>query len=123
VKAVKALLSRGDRVCVAPQNITEFWNAATRPAGSANGLGMSIIEAHKEVVRMAVLLVLLPETERIYPMWLDLVLKHSVRGIDVYDARLVAAMRVHGLKNLLTFDVHDFKRYPEIQVFHPNDVR
>jgi predicted nucleic acid-binding protein len=41
---------------------------------------------------------------------------------DVYDARLVAAMRVYGVSNLLTFDVHDFARYPDIHVLRPTDV-
>ena len=61
-------------------------------------------------------------TERIYPEWLDLVVTHSVSGIDVYDARLVAAMHVYGVGNLLTFDVHDFARYPDIRIFQPKDV-
>ena len=39
---------------------------------------------------------------------------HGVSGIDVYDARLVAAMRVYRIENLLTFDACDFARYSEI---------
>ena len=59
---------------------------------------------------------------RIYPEWLDLVVTHSVSGIDVSDARLVAAMRAYDVNNLLTFDVHDFTRYPDIHVLQPKDV-
>ena len=38
--ALKAIEARGDRICVAPQNIIEFWNVATRPA-DRNGLSLT----------------------------------------------------------------------------------
>ena len=34
--------------------------------------------------------------------------------------RLVAAMKVHGIESLLTFNVQDFKRYPDISVLNPD---
>ena len=74
------------------------------------------------LLRISTFLTLLPDTERIYPEWLDLVVTYSVSGIDVYDARLVAAMRVYGVSNLLTFDMHDFARYPDIHILQPKDV-
>jgi hypothetical protein len=37
---------------------------------------------------------------------------HSVIGVKVHDAKLVAAMVVHGITHLLTLDEHDFARYP-----------
>jgi hypothetical protein len=40
----------------------------------------------------------------------------------VHDARLVAAMRVDGLSRLLTLNVADFNRFPEILAVHPRDV-
>jgi predicted nucleic acid-binding protein len=44
-----------------------------------------------------------------------------VIGSRVYDARLVAAMRVHGVGRILTFDAADFARYG-IDVLHPSAV-
>jgi predicted nucleic acid-binding protein len=122
VQAVRTLLARDERVCIVPQNITEFWCVATRREGSANGLGMTIPAAHEEVRRICALLTLLPETDGIYPEWLGLVIAHGVSGIDVYDARLVAAVRVYRIENLLTFDARDFSRYSGIQVFQPKDI-
>lgn len=49
-------------------------------------------------------------------------LRHRVSGIKVHDARIVAAMIVHRVENILTFDLEDFKRYPEVVVVHPNSV-
>jgi hypothetical protein len=40
----------------------------------------------------------------------------------VHDARLVAAMNVHGISGKVTFDTGDFKRYP-IEVPHPEEAR
>jgi hypothetical protein len=39
-RAVKSLYRQGGELCCFPQNLIEFWNAATRPAMS-NGLGFT----------------------------------------------------------------------------------
>ncbi|MGO9256910.1 MAG: type II toxin-antitoxin system VapC family toxin [Bryobacteraceae bacterium] len=46
----------------------------------------------------------------------------SVVGKPAHDARLVAAMQVHGLAAILTFDKTGFSRYAGIEVVHPADV-
>ncbi len=42
------LRNLGDILCVVPQNLYEFWSAATRPI-NVNGLGMSFSRVQKEV--------------------------------------------------------------------------
>ena len=64
----------------------------------------------------------IPETPAIFPEWKRLVTLHRVSGLQVHDARIVAAMNVHRVKHILTFDAGDFKRYPGIQVFHPERI-
>ncbi len=49
-------------------------------------------------------------------------LKHSVSGVQVHDAKIVASMKAHDIENLLTFNAKDFKRYPDIKTFEPKDV-
>jgi len=49
-------------------------------------------------------------------------MRQRVVGKTTHDARLVAAMKVHGLNSIPTFDTGDFKRYPGIEVVHPADV-
>jgi predicted nucleic acid-binding protein len=39
-----------------------------------------------------------------------------------HDARLVAAMQVHGLTAILTFDKTGFSRFADIEVVHPDDA-
>jgi hypothetical protein len=46
--AVSKLIRRKDAVFFCSQNIAEFWNVATRPAG-LNGLGLSPEETLQEV--------------------------------------------------------------------------
>lgn len=43
-------------------------------------------------------------------------------GFRSYDTRLVASMLVHRVTHILTFNVEDFRRYPDITVVHPEDV-
>ena len=65
---------------------------------------------------------LLPETAAIYPAWEALVTQHAVSGKPSHDARLVAAMQVHGLSAILTFDKRGFSRFSDIEVIDPADV-
>ena len=65
---------------------------------------------------------LLPETPELFQEWKHLVSLHQVSGLKVHDARLVAAMNVHRIPSVITFDIDDFKRYPGITVLHPQSV-
>lgn len=47
---------------------------------------------------------------------------HAVSGVQVYDARLVAVMKVHDVTHLLTLNDRDFARYSGITVVHPSQV-
>ena len=121
-RAVKSLYAQSEQFVCFPQNLVEFWNASTRPAG-ANGLGFSPEQAARYVDRFQTLFRLLPETPEIFPSWRKLVLQHRVSGIQVHDARIVAAMAVHQVNRILTFDLDDFKRYTGITVVHPTEVK
>jgi len=117
VESVANLLGSGEPVCFTPQNISEFWNVITRPTAS-NGLGFSAFMAAAEVGKIELVLTLLPDAAVIYGEWKRLVTRHGVLGSKVHDARLVAAMNVHHVRRILTFNVADFARY-NIEVLHP----
>jgi predicted nucleic acid-binding protein len=121
VAAMAKLLSRGERVCIAPQNIMEFWNVCTRPVIS-NGLGLSLAETERQVAKLEALLILLPDAPAVHAEWRRLVIRHGVSGVKVYDVRLVAAMRVYEVNSILTFNVDDFKRYPGIRAVLPKEI-
>jgi predicted nucleic acid-binding protein len=99
----------------------ELWVVATRPP-SQNGLGLSTTEAAAELMRLKSMFPLLPDTPAIYPVWESLVIQYRVSGKPAHDARLVAAMHVHGLTAILTFDKTGFSRYAGIEVVCPADA-
>ena len=120
VDSVARLLAAGEAVHFTLQNIAEFWNVATRPA-QHNGLGFSASVTLAEVEKIEAAFELLPDTSALYAEWKSLVVRHGVVGVKVHDARLVAAMNVHGVPRLLTFNAGDFIRYG-IEVVQPAAV-
>ena len=120
--AIKTLLDRGETVCVPAQSLYEFWVIATRPL-EANGFGMSVAEAQVRLAEFEARLTLKTDTAAIYAEWKQLVTQHSVMGKPAHDARIVAAMKVHGISHLLTFNVGDFKRFQQITVVSPTEVQ
>jgi hypothetical protein len=64
----------------------------------------------------------LGDTPAVFTTWERLVTTTPIIGKNAHDARLVAAMIVHGLTNLLTFNVQDFRPYPMITAVTPADV-
>src|SRR5277367_6960040 len=77
VESVAILLGKGETLYFTLQNISEFWNVATRPIEN-NGLGFSIDLTLSEVEKIERVSTLLPDSPAIYPEWKRLVAKHSV---------------------------------------------
>lgn len=101
--------------------MVEFWNVFTRPK-NRNGLGLTAAEADHEASLIEQRFTLLPENDLIHPVWRQLVVTTGVSGVQVHDARLVAAMRVHGVNHLLTLNGADFVRFANITVTDPSDL-
>jgi predicted nucleic acid-binding protein len=122
-QAIRTLLRGGADLCVAPQNLTEFRSVSTRPAKD-NGLGKTVAATDRYCRFMESFLAVLPETTAIFAEWRSLVVAHEVHGKQVYDARLVATMKAHGIGKILTFNVQDFTRYKHVGVeaVHPETV-
>jgi predicted nucleic acid-binding protein len=119
--AVRKLHAAGEALCLVPQVIYEYWVVATRPV-QENGLGMTPADADGAVDDWLATFDLLRDERRIFDPWRDLILRHQVMGKSAHDTRLVAAMHRHDIRNLLTFNVADFRRYANIDVFTPEDV-
>jgi len=119
--ALRLLRTRGANLCFTSQNLAEFWNVCTRPIEN-NGYGLSTAETDRRAGLIEAGFTFLPDSEQIHTEWRKLVVIHSVIGVKVHDARLVAAMHVHGITNLLTLDEADFRRYPGITIVHPSQI-
>ena len=78
----------------------------------------------KEFIRAAhsaKLYTLYPDTDAILDAWISLMRRYKVTG-KAHDARLVAAMQVHGIQKIFTFNTKDFKRYEEIEIVEPQNL-
>ena len=60
------------------------------------------------------------EPSDLFRRWRQLVEKYKVKGKQVHDARLVAIMIEGGVDRILTFNVDDFRRYPDITAVSPH---
>ena len=120
--AIDALTKRGAQLFYTAQNISEFWNVCTRPA-IHNGFGLSIKETDARVHAIELVMTLLPDNEQIYRVWRQLVVHNDVKGVQVHDARLAAAMQVHGVSHIVTLNQPDFARYTNVKVVRPQDVK
>lgn len=107
--SVAKLLRQGESLFFCSQNIAEFWCVATRPAGK-NGLGMKTDEVLREINIIEKVFHLLPDIPGIYPEWKRIVAQHRVEKVQVFDARLVAVMKLYSVDHILTFNEKHFDR-------------
>ena len=121
VVATDVILRHDGVLCYTSQNVAEFWNACTRPI-DRNGYGLSPQDTDRRAKFFEEKLRFLPDSLMVHEEWRKLLVTHNVSGVQVHDARLVAAMRVHGVTRILTFNNKDLARYRDIEAIHPRDV-
>ena len=122
---IETLRHQGEMLHIAPQNLVEFRNGATRPI-EVNGLGLSSSVVEGQAEEFEKKFRLLPETPEIYPAWKALVSAAGVTGKQVHDARLVAICHVYALTHILTFNVRHFARLapfgPGVTIVDPASI-
>jgi len=118
---VRRLLADRHALYVLPQITAEFWVVCTR-SRKKNGLGYTPARVRRYITRFESFFFLVLETEEVYREWNRLVSAHSITGPEAHDTRIVAAMTVHGIENIVTFNVDDFAVYGSIQVIHPQQI-
>lgn len=107
---VRRRRAAGHFLQVTSQNCVEFWNALTRPVAN-NGWGLAPSDANRKLRLIERLFPLVADSPATYAEWRRLVVAFNVSGVQVHDARLVAAMKVHSITHILTFNKADFSRY------------
>ena len=119
--AVHALRQRGLIPAYTLQNMTEFWNASTRPI-ERNGFGLTVAETERNARIIERSFTFLADTEAVYREWRTIVVQYSVSGVQVHDARLAAAMYAHGISEILTLNGADFARFTDIHAIDPHHI-
>ena len=66
--------------------------------------------------------VLLPDSREVHERWRSLLVDHEIKGVQVHDARLAASMYVHGVEQLLTINIRDFRRFTGLRAVHPAEL-
>src|SRR4051794_13477624 len=89
-------------VCIVPQCLFEFWVVATR-LRTQNGLGLDPATADGHISHFQKVFNVFFDGRRLLPEWRRLVVSTATTGKKAHDAKLVAAMRVHGIAKLVTF--------------------
>src|SRR5258707_13991356 len=120
--ALRALVGQGVRLCYTSQTLGEFWNASTRPLDK-NGFGLAVAETDRLAGVIERDFDFLPDSRDVHDRWRALLVAHNVQGVQVHDARLAASMYVHGVGQLLTINVRDFRRFNGFRVLHPAELQ
>lgn len=120
--AVRKMAAENETLCFLPQNIVEVWNVFTRPPSARGGFGLTPVQADRRVRRLEHIFTLLPDNPDIYIEWRRLVVEFGVSGVQVYDARIAACLRVHGITRLSTFNTKDFARYSGFTAVDPEQI-
>ena len=121
-QAVRILKDQGHQTATLPQNIAEFWNVCTRPPTARGGMGLSIENSHHRLKLIERAISIVADKPEVYVEWKRLLLAYRVVGVQVHDARIAAAMAVHGIRHLMTLNSADFARYSHITAVLPADV-
>lgn len=121
LRAVSHLQLAGEDIVIVPQNLYEFWVVATRPT-RVNGFGWTAAECETRIAELKQVFDLLPDPPGLYDAWQRLVIAHDCKGKVAHDTRLVAAMQLHGIGRILTFNGADFARFPTVSVVEPAAV-
>ena len=81
-------------------------------------MGVSTAVALAEVEKIERVMERLSDIPAIYDEWRRLIVQYNIQGVKVHDARLVAAMNMHNVPRILTFNAGDFARYG-VEVLRP----
>jgi predicted nucleic acid-binding protein len=108
----------GKQLCVSVQVLREYLAVTTRPAPGQTIPPDSVAIA-ENLTEFRKNFLVLEDTRPVSEELEVLARQFSVQGRQVHDANIVATLRVHGLRDLLTHNTADFKRYSSLVTVHP----
>ena len=104
---------------VTSQILCELYSVITNPRRvavvSSPTEALSIISAMLALPGLQVL----PTPARAVAGWMRLLQRHPVTGANIFDLQIVATMQANGINRIYTFNIDDFKVFPELTVLTP----
>ena len=108
---------RGDiSLCLAPQNLTEFYAMITNPKRVANPITSVDALVEIESYFQSQNIHKIYQTEDLMPTLLYLIDKYPPTRQQIFDLQLVATMLVNNVTRIYTFNAKHFQLYQEIEV-------
>lgn len=106
-------------LCIAPQNLVEFFSIVTSPKRVTKA--MTSAEAIALVEELLALpgLTLLAVPPDVVARWLRILRQPSTKGREVFDLQLAATMLGNGVSKLFTYNIADFQGIDGIQAITP----
>jgi len=100
-------------------------NSGTRrPAlRDKNGFGLTVTETDRVARVIERDFEFLPDSREVHERRRSLPVAHNVQGVQLHDARLPASMYIHGVGQILTINVRDFRRFDGLRALHPAELQ
>jgi predicted nucleic acid-binding protein len=108
--AALRLLEGGRELVLSAQIVREYLVVATRPP-DVNGFGLEIADALENIAEVRRFVRMLPEEKPLLPALLELLRSTPCEGKAIHDALVVATMRVHRVRTLVTSNPKHFARF------------
>ncbi|MBI3797218.1 MAG: PIN domain-containing protein [Deltaproteobacteria bacterium] len=108
-------------LCVNSQVLAEFYAIITNPRRVTAPFSSG--EALREVEKIcsAPGTIVLPQPVDAITRWIALLRRHPVTRKRIFDVQLVATMLANGITRIYTFNVRDFRPFPEITAIEPRE--
>lgn len=106
-------------LCVTSQVLAEFYAVVTNPKRVNPALKPRAALQRIDEVRNLPGLAVLPLPVDVVDRWVTLLRRHPVVRKRVFNVQLVATMLANGVKRIYTFNVKDFRPFPEIEAIEP----
>lgn len=107
------------KLYVTSQILCEFYSIITNPrrvaAVSSPTEALDIVAAVLALPGVQVL----PIPPKAVQGWMDLLRRRPVKGANVFDLQIVAAMQANGIQRIYTFNTGDFAAFSELSVLTP----
>lgn len=104
----------GFDLCVTTQILREYLVVLTR--ASVFETSFTVDQAIQELEAVLPSLTVFGESDRSAAQLRHLISRYDVRGKQIHDANIVAAMITEGVDTLATYNPGDFKRYSEVHL-------